>query len=89
MKALAIAAALILAGAAVTTTSWAQGNKTGFEEEEVATQGNSGKTNENANPENEGQTETTTTGPKGQVDKGNLDCNNCETTVTDLPGANR
>jgi hypothetical protein len=67
----------------------AQGQKTGHQTETESTQGNSGKTNPNANPDNEGQTTTTTTGPKGQLDKGNTDCNNCETEVTDLPGKNR
>jgi len=69
--AVAIAAALTMASQA---PAWAQGEKKGFATEE--TQGNSGKTNENANPDNQGQ--VTTTGPKGQVAKGNTDCNNCE-----------
>jgi hypothetical protein len=51
------------------------------------TQGNSGKTNDNANEDNNGQVTTTTTGPKGQVDKGKTEdnCNNC-TTTTSGPG---
>ncbi len=67
----------------------AQGNKTGHESTSQSTQGNSGKTNDNANENNQGQTTTTTTGPKGQLDKGNTGCNNCDTQVTDQPGAKR
>lgn len=82
-------AALVALSLANPDPAWAQGQKKGHEETTQSTQGNSGKTNENANPDNEGQTTTETTGPKGQLDKGNTDCNNCDTTVTDLPGKNR
>ncbi len=56
--------------------AWAAGKKSGFGE--TTTQGNSGKTNTNANPDNNGQ--KTTTGPQGQLNKGNTDCNNCTST---------
>jgi hypothetical protein len=69
--------------------TFAQGKKTGFGEDQESTQGNSGKTNDNANEDNEGQTTTETTGPRGQLKQDNTDCNNCETTVIDLPGKNR
>jgi hypothetical protein len=65
------------------------GRHSGFDSDTDATQGNSGKENTNANPDNEGQTVEETTGPKGQLKQGNDDCNNCETEVIDLPGANR
>jgi hypothetical protein len=87
-KSLAIAAAFALALAAV-NPAFADGKKTGFETEENSTQGKGGQENPNANPDNEGQTETETTGPKGQLKQGNNDCNNCETEVIDLPGKNR
>lgn len=67
----------------------AQGKKLGFDEETTSTQGNGGRTNTNANPDNEGQTVEETTGPKGQLMNGNTDCNNCESEVVDLPGKNR
>jgi hypothetical protein len=44
----------------------------------TSTQGNSGKTNTNANPDNKGQ--VTTTGPKGQLKQGKTSCNNCTST---------
>jgi hypothetical protein len=53
----------------------------------TTTQGNSGKPAQNTN--NQGTTTTTTTGPKGQLDKGNTGCNNCDTAVTDRPGASK
>jgi hypothetical protein len=57
-----------------------------FTSESESTQGNSGKENLNANPNNEGQ--TTTTGPKGQI-KQDDKCHNCTESPPDLPGANR
>jgi hypothetical protein len=84
--AVGVAAALMLASQ---SPVWAQGMKTGFGEDTTRTQGNSGKTNDNANPDNEGQTVTTTTGPRGQLKNGNTGCNNCETLPPDLPGKNR
>jgi len=72
--AVAIAAVLTMASQA---PAWA-----GHASVETTTQGNSGKTNENANPDNNGQVTTTTTGPKGQVDKGRTDCNNCDTSTS-------
>jgi hypothetical protein len=39
-------------------------------------QGNIDNDNANANEDNNGQ--VTVEGPKGQVDKGNTDCHNCE-----------
>jgi hypothetical protein len=76
----------IVAALAFAAPAFAQGEKVGFGEEQETTQGSGGKENTNANPENEGQTETTTTGPRGQLKQDNVDCNNCETTVTDRPG---
>jgi hypothetical protein len=84
-----LAAAATVALFAAQDPAWAQGEKRGFGEDTTNTQGNSGKTNENANPDNEGQTTTTTTGPRGQLKQDNTDCNNCETAVTDRPGKNR
>ena len=85
---IATAAAALLALSV--TPMQAGGNKTGHDTdtwtEETTTQGNSGKTNDNANPDNSGQetttTTTTTSGPKGQLDKDNTDCNNCTSTTT-------
>jgi hypothetical protein len=59
----------------------------GFGEEKNTTQGGSGKTT-SANPDNEGQTETTTTGPRGAL-KNDKETPNQETNVTNLPGKNR
>jgi hypothetical protein len=56
-------------------------------ETSTSTQGNSGRTNDSANPANQGQTTTTSSGPPGQINQGNTGCNNC-TTVTDGPGRN-
>jgi hypothetical protein len=61
---------------------WAAGKKSGFSRD--SGQGNSSNDNTNANPNNQGK--TSVSGPKGQIDKGNFDCNNCE---QDLPGKNR
>ncbi|WP_262030017.1 hypothetical protein [Microvirga sp. Mcv34] len=68
-KALATAAALSLI---IVTASgaWAQGNKTGFSSD--TGQGNLNNENYKDNP---GSVEVS--GPKGQIDKGNTDCNNC------------
>jgi uncharacterized protein YdeI (BOF family) len=77
---------LIVSALTFAFPAFAQGQKVGFGEEQETTQGSGGKENPNANPENEGQTETTTTGPRGQLKQDNVDCNNCETTVTDRPG---
>jgi hypothetical protein len=85
---LAITVASLLAIASA-SPGFAQGQKTGFDEEETTTQGGSGKVNTNANPDNQGQTTVTTTGPKGQLAKDNTDCNNCDTETTDLPGQGR
>jgi uncharacterized protein YdeI (BOF family) len=76
----------ILATLLFASPALAQGQKVGFGEEEQATQGSGGKENTNANPENEGQTVTETTGPRGQLKNDRTDCNNCTTTVTDEPG---
>jgi hypothetical protein len=66
----ALAALLFAAQAPV----WAQGNKSGHETE--TTMGESGNPPPNDNAADSGGTKTTS-GPKGQVDKGNTDCNNC------------
>ena len=87
-KVLSATTAIALA-LAMASPVFAAGKKVGFAEEETATQGSGGQENPNANPENEGQTVEETTGPRGQVKQGNTDCNNCETTVIDLPGKNR
>jgi hypothetical protein len=78
-KLLATAAALALAFA-MGSPAFAAGKKTGFDTE--ATQGSGGKTNESANPENEGQ--TIISGPHGQVKQGKT-----ANTTVDLPGKNR
>ena len=78
-KLLSITAAAALAVATVTPV-FAAGNKTGFSS--TSTQGSGGKTNTNANPDNQGQ--TTITGPRGQVKQGK-DAN----TTVDLPGSSR
>jgi hypothetical protein len=75
---------------AMGSAAWAQGNQTGFGSTGPSTtQGNSGKTNDTANPDNSGQVTTETTGPKDQIDKGATDCNNCETTSTGPGNSNR
>jgi hypothetical protein len=72
-----------LAIASVGFASGAQANN-GFDSNtSPPTQGNSGKTNENANPDNSGTQTTTTTGPHGQLKQGK-DANT--TTVTTGPG---
>jgi hypothetical protein len=77
-----ILAAVALLALACPVLAQDNGRHEGFSEE--SGQGNTDNDNQNANPDNEGQ--TTLSGPKGQVDKGNTDCNNCE---LDLPGKNR
>jgi hypothetical protein len=81
MKSLAVALAATLMMSSFSIAE-AQGNKTGFSDK--SGQGNLDNQNSNAKPGNQG--ETSVSGPKGQIDKGNTDCNNCS---SDLPGANR
>jgi hypothetical protein len=52
----------------------AAGQHNGFSKD--SGQGNLDNDNANANPDNNGQ--VTVSGPKGQIDKGTTDCNNCE-----------
>ena len=80
---------MVIAVAFVAGPAVAEGKKNGFGSETESTQGNSGKTNPNANPDNQGQTVEETTGPRGQLKNGKTDCNNCETEVIDLPGKKR
>jgi hypothetical protein len=69
--------------ASVGFASSAQANN-GFDQiTSPPTQGNSGKTNDNANPNNSGTQTTTTTGPHGQLKQGK-DANT--TTTTTGPG---
>jgi hypothetical protein len=83
---LAITVSTALLGTAVAPVL-AAGQHVGWDTDtSEPTNGNSG--NSNGNLDNNGTSSTTTTGPKGQLDKGNTDCNNCETTP-DLPGKNR
>lgn len=87
-KAITAAAAIALA-LSVASPGFTAGKKTGFGNEPRSTQGAGGHENQNANPDNEGQTETETTGPRGQLKNNKLDCNNCETETVSLPGKNR
>jgi hypothetical protein len=70
---LSVLAALALIIGSVGPTL-AEGNHFGFSDD--SGQGNLDNDNDNANPDNKGQVEVS--GPKGQIDKGNTDCNNCE-----------
>jgi hypothetical protein len=89
MKKLITAAAAFALALSVAGPGFAAGKKTGFGSETTSTQGNSGKENPNANPDNEGQTVTETSGPRGQLKQGNTDCNNCSTETVSLPGKSR
>jgi hypothetical protein len=94
MKNLLTATMAIALAFAIASPGFAAGKKTGFgnQTDTSATQGSGGQTNDDANPENEGQTIITeeTTGPRGQLKQGSTDCQTCETTTTvDLPGKNR
>lgn len=80
---------LVMTSFLISGSAMAEGNHHGWDEHDgPTTQGNGGMTNDHASDTNEGTTSETTEGPKGQLDKENTDCNNCETTV-DLPGKNR
>jgi hypothetical protein len=81
---LAVVAALLLGGSLSPTL--AAGKAVGHDTGTESTQGKSGKTNTSANPDNEGQTETTYSGPKGQIDKDNFTCNNCIVIESSGPG---
>jgi len=74
MKTIAILFSLVFA-----TAAFAEGNHNGF----ASDSGQGNLSNENVQNNNG---TTSVSGPKGQVDKGNTDCNNCS---TDLPGNNR
>jgi hypothetical protein len=76
---LLVAASVVSLGFLTQAPAWAQGNRTGFSEQEG--QGNLENDNVRDNPGT-----ASVSGPKGQIDKGNVDCNNCE---QDLPGNNR
>lgn len=77
------AAALAVAVIVLATPGISVAKQNGFGTEEgPTTQGNGGNTNDNSNPDNNGQVETETTGPRGQLKNGNEDCNNCTTTTT-------
>jgi hypothetical protein len=84
LSAAAIAALLVVSA----STGYADnGQHSGFSSDTQSGQGN--LTNDSSNNStNNGTTTETSTGPKGQLDKGNTDCNNC-TSSTDLPGKNR
>jgi hypothetical protein len=73
------AAALIIAPLA-----YAGGLHNGFGSNSTSGQGNIDNGNSNNSP-NSGTATDTTTGPSGQLKKGNTDCNNC-TTTTSGPG---
>ena len=77
----------VLAGLAI--LSWGlqptMAAKNGFSSDTTKTQGNGGKTNDNANPDNNGQVTTTTSGPKGALKNDNTPDSNV-TTTTSGPG---
>ena len=86
-KLLLISAAMLVMILSPSSVVLAEGQHVGFDKQTTGpTNGNGG--NDNGNLNNEGTSSTETTGPKGQLDKGNTGCNNCETT-TNLPGKNR
>ena len=75
MRATLISAAAVLALVLGSVgPSWAEGQHNGWADE--SGQGNLDNDNDNANPNNNGQ--VTVEGPKGQINKDNFDCNNCE-----------
>jgi hypothetical protein len=90
VKTLLVAASVISLGLLTQAPAWAEGRHAGFDKDTQSTQGNSGKENDKANENNQGQTSQTYEGPKGQIDKGNFGCNNCDPVgPPDLPGKNR
>jgi hypothetical protein len=81
MSSFALAAPLKLTPAQLDTIAAGQGLQTGFED--ITGQGNLENQNAQGGP-NAGTAEVS--GPPGQINQGNTDCNNC---TVDLPGANR
>lgn len=74
----ALVAALLIS----VPVAWAAGQQNGFGSTSSTGQGNTSNTNTNANPANNGQVTTTTSGPSGQLKQGSTDCNNCTTSTT-------
>jgi hypothetical protein len=79
MRVITVTSAVLALLLATAGGAFSQGKHTGFSDE--SGQGNLNNDNVKDNPGT-----ASVSGPKGQVDKGNFDCNNCE---QDLPGKNR